>query len=241
MMTEHMYDVGVEFLEDGNARIEQSAGSLEGATYIDLHPVQVRLLAERMGLLNTQPLPLGLPVAFEGNGNFHHLEIERDEDGTVHLFQTQIQGMGGSDEHVMLHLLQAAWLASQLPGKVSASATIPKGTLRRIRALHDRIERFCDDTVFRSEIVERCGYGFQILDAIDHIRDWSQEVVDDLADLEATEHVTPETLQRNATVATNATQRNVAADGPMTATERSRQHRARKAAEQAALALIPQP
>lgn len=50
-MTEHMYDVGFEFLENGTARLEQTAGSLEGATYIDLHPVQVRLLAERMGLL----------------------------------------------------------------------------------------------------------------------------------------------------------------------------------------------
>lgn len=49
-MTEHMHDLGIEALPGGVIRLEQSAGSQDGAVFIDLHPCQLRLIAERAGL-----------------------------------------------------------------------------------------------------------------------------------------------------------------------------------------------
>lgn len=228
MTVEKMQDLAFEIHDNGTIALEQVAGSLEGASCIDLHPMQLRMLAERAGLLNTQPQPLGPPLVNEGGGEMQHMEVVRDEDGTVHIYQTQLRGMGGSDEHVMLHPLQAAWLASQLVGNSGVAPIISNGLRRRVATLHRLIERFCDDTVFRSEIAERCGYGLQALDAIDAIRDWSQEIIADLSDLEASERAADATMQRNAT---DATQRDVAAERPLTSTERSRRHRDKKAAE----------
>lgn len=56
-ITEHMYDLRIEPLPGGGLRLEQEAGSLEGAVVIDLHPAQIRLLAERAGLLATSTSP----------------------------------------------------------------------------------------------------------------------------------------------------------------------------------------
>lgn len=64
-MIEHMYDLGIEILDGGTVRIEQEAGSLEGAVVIDLHPAQVRLIAERAGLLAPAPA-VAWPRGFEG-------------------------------------------------------------------------------------------------------------------------------------------------------------------------------
>lgn len=52
--TEKMLDLGIEFLEVGIIRLEQSSGCGE-TVLIDLHPCQLRLLAERAGLL--EPVP----------------------------------------------------------------------------------------------------------------------------------------------------------------------------------------
>ena len=54
MIDEHIPDVSLEFMDGGLVRIEQSAGS--GESYmVDLHPIHVSFIAERMGLLKTGP------------------------------------------------------------------------------------------------------------------------------------------------------------------------------------------
>ncbi len=50
-VVEHMHDLAIELQPDGHIRLEQEAGSLEGADTILLHPAQIRLIAERAGLL----------------------------------------------------------------------------------------------------------------------------------------------------------------------------------------------
>ncbi len=50
MLDQHMYDLGFEFNDDGNVSLEQDSGCGE-VSRIDLHPCQIRLLAERAGLL----------------------------------------------------------------------------------------------------------------------------------------------------------------------------------------------
>lgn len=49
-----MFDLTIAHLADGNVRIKQQSGSGESYT-IDLHPIQIRLLAERAGLLRHEP------------------------------------------------------------------------------------------------------------------------------------------------------------------------------------------
>lgn len=48
---EHMHDLHIRALPGGAFELEQQAGSLEEPAAIHLHPAQVRLLAERAGLL----------------------------------------------------------------------------------------------------------------------------------------------------------------------------------------------
>lgn len=56
-MVEHMYDLCVTDLDGGMLRLEQSAGIGETAT-IDLHLCQVRLIAERAGLIRAAAAPV---------------------------------------------------------------------------------------------------------------------------------------------------------------------------------------
>lgn len=59
--TEKMYDLGIEFSANGDVMLEQDAGCGERA-YVQLHPCQLRLIAERAGLIDpdAQALPRGL-------------------------------------------------------------------------------------------------------------------------------------------------------------------------------------
>lgn len=60
-MMETMYDLAIARGPDGCIRLEQSAGSLEEPAVIDLHPMQVRLIAERAGLLAPQLMAGAVP------------------------------------------------------------------------------------------------------------------------------------------------------------------------------------
>lgn len=110
MTTGQMYDLAFTQLDDGTIRLEQRDYCGESAI-IDLHPYQLQHVAERAGLL---PPSLPMPDVGEDNDEMHHLHVVGDDDGTVHLYQTQLFGMGGSDEHVILHPTQAVWLGARL-------------------------------------------------------------------------------------------------------------------------------
>ena len=55
-MNGQMYDLNVEQLDDGTIRLEQKDYCGESYT-IDLHPCQLRHIAERTGLLSPSPIP----------------------------------------------------------------------------------------------------------------------------------------------------------------------------------------
>ncbi|MBK9522878.1 MAG: hypothetical protein IPO13_14925 [Rhodocyclaceae bacterium] len=183
-MTEKMYDLSWK-IDGDNIRLKQDAG-IDEVHVIDLHPAQLKLLAEQAGLLNlatgsqstssafvtlerrfrivTEKLkdvvenvgyrqeifeqcgsgmeyltildsvvtladeflkdvgnagPPTMPAqsfpSDAGDDLMFHLEVVCDEgDATINLYQTQVQGSGGSDEHIVLHPLQAAWLGRRL-------------------------------------------------------------------------------------------------------------------------------
>lgn len=124
MSMEKMYDLAFS-IDDQNIRLEQDSGIGE-VHVIDLHPVQLRLLAERAGLLEPIPLIQRYPFIIDGEDEMQHLQIDCDEDGTFHLYQTQIRGMGGSDEHLILHPTQAAWLGARLLSLAYPSKTFDR-------------------------------------------------------------------------------------------------------------------
>lgn len=63
---ETLYDLKIDFLEDGGVNLEQSAGCGESPHYMTLHPVHIRYLAERTGLTRpTAPCPGPYPSARE--------------------------------------------------------------------------------------------------------------------------------------------------------------------------------
>jgi hypothetical protein len=174
-MTGPMFDLNVERLDGGTIRLQQNDYAGEAAT-IDLHPCQLRHIAERAGLLtpatpgNCSTLErrfrivadqlaefalnngfrvdlmercadgfyylakldavvtladefltdLGITgqtqsIPAEGGGDeMPSLEVVRGDDGTIYLNQTRLEGMGGSDESIELHPVQAAWLGARL-------------------------------------------------------------------------------------------------------------------------------
>lgn len=54
-MSARMYDLSISTGEGGLIRLEQVAGSLEGPSIVELHPIQVRLIAEHACLTDNTP------------------------------------------------------------------------------------------------------------------------------------------------------------------------------------------
>lgn len=101
-------------------RLRQDAGCGE-EHIVDLHPLHLRHLAEQAGLLAPSPL-LGMSLGLaDGPDGMDGLKVQQDEDGTIVVSQACVRGMGGSDEAVVLHPLQAAWLAAKLATLVGSS------------------------------------------------------------------------------------------------------------------------
>jgi len=75
-MIDHMFALRISELADGGFELRQQGGSLEEPSRIVLHPVQVRLLAERAGLIQ-RPAPT-LPQI--------RRDLERIRDAAADLF-----------------------------------------------------------------------------------------------------------------------------------------------------------
>jgi len=111
-----IYDIAFEIRDDDFVQLEQDAGCGE-VSRIDLHTSQLRLLAERAGLL-AAPDP-------------------------------------------------------RLIDRLSARH------VSRIRALHDRLEEFFS-VGYGNEIIERCGYGLEVMLHMRAISDLVHELVEDI-------------------------------------------------------------
>lgn len=125
---EQMHDLSFDLMTGGTIRLHQMDYAGE-SSIIDLHLAQLRYIAERAGLL-LAPIPMvsmpGYMIADDDDGDeMQHLAIEADDDGPIHLYQTRVSGMGGTDEHVILHPTQAAWLGVRLLAFVRRAKPVP--------------------------------------------------------------------------------------------------------------------
>ncbi len=82
-MTDRMYDLTIRPLQDGGLELEQSAGSLDEPAVIHVHAAQLRLLAERAGLL-AAPEP-GMQLTARHRRWMLRLANLVDELGRLHL------------------------------------------------------------------------------------------------------------------------------------------------------------
>lgn len=114
-MSERMFNLQFEFLDDGSVDLEQ--GHLEPAV-INLHPAQLRLLCERAGLLKPQPVNLA--------------------------------------EH------------------------LTAGHIRRLRALHQRIQELFDNEAFFNELFDRCSNAAEYWQHIRAIYEQAEELIADV-------------------------------------------------------------
>tara|TARA_R110002073_G_scaffold181407_2_gene339722 strand:+ start:169 stop:639 length:471 start_codon:yes stop_codon:yes gene_type:complete len=116
---EQMHDLSIE-INNGLWRLQQSDGMGEHSI-IDLHPVQIRLLAEHAGLLVAPPKRLN---------------------------------------------------------KLSTSH------IRRLNALHERIEELYFNDRLTSEIMKCCGDGFEVMNHLRAIHEQAGELAADIEDSE---------------------------------------------------------
>lgn len=105
---------GMAYEVDGDQiTIEQDVGCGETSA-VYLNRIHLELLAQEAGVSISPEMRMDPPTHVVGGDSMQQLEVEVDEDGTIHLLQTRLRGMGGSDEQIDLHPMQAAWLAQKL-------------------------------------------------------------------------------------------------------------------------------
>lgn len=131
--TEHMHDLSIE-MNDGLWRLQQS-NSLDNPVVIDLHPVQIRLLAEHAGLLAALPKPLNnLSASHERRLNALHERIEElyFDDG----LNSEIIKYCGSGLEIVNHLRAIHEQAEELVTDTEDSEVSENGATDDIKQEH---------------------------------------------------------------------------------------------------------
>jgi len=136
-MTEILFEhhhLSIEAREDGQVLFSQMDFAGEEAR-IMIHRDQIRLVAERVGLIARAPVPMPMVAPIAGGDAMQHLAVDVAEDGTVIISQTQVRSMGGSDNEIELHPIQVSWLAAKLSELfgvqvVGATETAPEAAAR---------------------------------------------------------------------------------------------------------------
>lgn len=106
------------------------------------------------------------------NTRWHDLIIDRLDDGGIHLEQqTDLD-----DPNVIhLHPEQLLHIARQLCGMKPETAGKVAELERRIAVLTDKLQSLVCNAAFRSDLLERCGDGFEYLAKLDAILDLALE------------------------------------------------------------------
>ena len=106
------------------------------------------------------------------NTRWHDLIINRLPDGGIHLEQQS----GIDDPNVIhLHPEQILFVARSLCGMKPETAGKVTELERRIAVLTDKLQSLACDGMFRSELIERCGHGFEYLAKLDAVLDLALE------------------------------------------------------------------
>ncbi len=103
---------------------------------------------------------------------FHDLSFSRQPDGSIRLVQDD-----RIDEAAIIdaHPEQIVFIARRLCGMQPETADKVAELERRIAVLTDKLQSFACDGMFRSELIERCGHGFEYLAKLDAVLDLALE------------------------------------------------------------------
>ena len=102
---------------------------------------------------------------------FHDLTFNRQPDGSIRLKQTDC----GEDSIIDLHPEQLLFIARQLCGMKPEKAEHVADLERRIAVLTDKLQNIVCNGAFRSDLIERCGDGFEYLAKLDGLLDLAME------------------------------------------------------------------
>lgn len=110
-MEPKFYDLSAVQFDDGTVQLVQKDCGEEYV--IAAHPMQLAYYAHKY---NRAPVPAPQPIATADDvpDEMHSLSISREPGELIAIEQTIVQGMGGSDERILIHPTQAAWLAARL-------------------------------------------------------------------------------------------------------------------------------
>ncbi len=106
------------------------------------------------------------------NQHFHDLAFDLMDDGTVKLTQTDC----GEDYIITAHPEQIVFIARQLCGMNSATASQVQDLERKLSVLTDRLERLVTDRWFRDGIIDGCADFAEMLASLDGLVDLAVEM-----------------------------------------------------------------
>lgn len=105
------------------------------------------------------------------NQHFHDLAFDLMDDGAVKLTQMDC----GEYYVITAHPEQIAFIARRVCGMSITTAEQVQDLERKLSVLADRLEKLVDAEWFRSEIVNHCGDGAEMLTRLDAVVDLAIE------------------------------------------------------------------
>ncbi len=106
------------------------------------------------------------------NPRFQDLNYCQLDDGTIRLEQI---GYAGEATIIDAHPEQLLFVARQLCGMKTETAGKVTDLERRIAVLTDKLQNIVSDRVFRNDLIERIGDGFEYLAKLDGLLDLAME------------------------------------------------------------------
>jgi len=102
---------------------------------------------------------------------FYDLSFSRQPDGSIRLMQSDC----GEDCIIDAHPEQLLFVARRMCGMKPETAGKVAELERRLAVLTDRLQSFVCNKAFRSDLIERCGDGFEYLAKLDAVLDLALE------------------------------------------------------------------
>ena len=105
------------------------------------------------------------------NTRFYDLTFIQQADGSIRLTQSD----HGEDYVIDAHPEQILFVARQLCGMKPQTADTVADLERRISVLTDKLQNIVCNKAFRTDLIERCGDGFEYLARLDALLDLAFE------------------------------------------------------------------
>jgi len=105
------------------------------------------------------------------NNQFYDLTFDHLDSGAIRLKQSAFD----EDNVIDLHPEQVLFVARSICGMKPETASKVAELERRIAVLTDKMQNFACNEAFRSDLIERCGDGFEYLAKLDAVLDLALE------------------------------------------------------------------